>query len=76
MRNGICPKCDSATIFTKKRGAGFEGGLYVHTSMLTAGSDYISYVCTTCGYFENYITEEDKLRQVAAKWDQVPPTKP
>ena len=74
MRNGICPKCNAATIYTKKRGAGFEGGLYVHTSMVSSGTDYISYVCATCGYFENYIGNEDKLRQVAEKWDAVPPS--
>lgn len=73
MKNGICPKCSAASVYTKKRGAGFEGGLYVYTSILTSGTDYISYVCTSCGYFENYISDPSKLLHVEEKWDQVPP---
>ncbi len=76
MRNGICPKCNSATVYAKKKGAGFEGGLFIYTSAMTTSSQYMSYICTTCGYFENYIDNEDKLRQVAEKWDAVPPSKP
>lgn len=76
MKNGICPKCGAASVYTKKRGAGFEGGLYIHTSILTSGTDYLSYVCITCGYFENYISDASKLQHVAEKWDQVPPSQP
>lgn len=76
MRNGICPKCNAATVYSKKKGAGFEGGLYIYTSAMTMSSQYISYICTTCGYFENYILDDKKLESVMDKWDQVPPNKP
>lgn len=76
MRNGICPKCGTASVFIKKRGTGFGAGVHVDTGgMMKVTSEFTSYVCTTCGYFENYITDEGKLRQVMEKWDQVPPSK-
>ena len=35
------------------------------------GSEFESYVCTECGYFENYITDKAKLQEVQQKWAKV-----
>lgn len=76
MRNGICPKCGSATVHSKTEGLKYavaKGVVFVYTSRLTMPSPAIAYVCTTCGYFENYIADQNKLSEVAKNWPQVPP---
>ena len=73
MKNGKCPKCDSTNIFKQDRGAwmGENGGLYVQTGFATKASDFESYVCVDCGYFENYIIDKGKLQEVQKKWAKV-----
>ncbi len=74
MRSGICPKCGSAAvrymqsaIFRGRnpkinaRGAGF----------FAAESD--DYVCTDCGYFEQYIATPEYLAKIAENWSPVTP---
>ena len=74
MRNGKCPKCGSDTVYSKTDGLKYavaKGVVFVHTSLMTIPSSAISYICTTCGYFENYITDKNKLAQVAENWKKV-----
>lgn len=76
MKNGICPKCGSATVHAKKEGLKYvsaRGVVYVYTSRMTMASSAIAYVCATCGYFENYIADPRKLSDVAQNWEKVPP---
>jgi hypothetical protein len=46
-------------------------GIRVRTTMMTAPSTINSYICTDCGYFENYIADAAKLADVALKWQKV-----
>jgi hypothetical protein len=46
-------------------------GVYVHTSMITKISPLACYICTNCGYFENYLVDPNKLADVAQKWKKV-----
>jgi hypothetical protein len=46
--------------------------IHVYTGILSVAVEFDAFVCTTCGYFENYIADEDKLADVAKKWDKVP----
>ncbi len=74
MRSGICPKCDTPTVSRRRQGisvGGSGGTAHVHTSWVTAGSPVESYVCTRCGYFENYIVDERKMHEVASTWEKV-----
>ena len=76
MKNGICPKCGSATIYSKADGlkySAMRGVVFVETGGITMASSAIAYVCTTCGYFENYITDQSKLSGVLKNWQKVPP---
>jgi hypothetical protein len=73
MREGKCPKCSSVTVYTRKGGVG-DTHIHVDTSFLSLPVEIISFVCTTCGYFENYISDRDKLADVAKKWERVPTT--
>ena len=71
MRDGQCPKCNSKTVYSKQGGVG-STHIHVYTGILSVPVEILSFVCTTCGYFENYIADENKLADVAQKWDKVP----
>ena len=74
MKNGICPKCGSETVHSKPDGlkyAAAKGVVFVHTGMMTMASPAVSYICVTCGYFENYIADPGKLSEVAQSWQKV-----
>jgi predicted nucleic-acid-binding Zn-ribbon protein len=78
MKNGICPKCGSASVYSKSNVLGFGdgNGVFVYVSTLTTRTPILALVCSTCGYFENYIADPGKLAEVAKKWAQVPVTRP
>jgi len=73
MRNGFCSKCSSATVYSKAGGVGISdnGQIHVYTGRISKAVPYVSFVCTTCGYFENYIADRDKLADVAKNWAKV-----
>lgn len=71
MYSGRCPKCGSATVYRRIGGVG-ELKLHVRTSFISIPVPALSYVCTTCGYFEQYIDDPAKLAEVAQTWDRVP----
>ncbi len=72
MKNGTCPRCNSSNVFKKTKGAYFGNGmLTVGSSFDIMGSEFESYVCTECGYFENYILDKPKLQEVQQKWTKV-----
>ncbi|MDD3628036.1 MAG: hypothetical protein PHV06_12050 [bacterium] len=75
MKKGICPKCGAETVYSKNDGIKYsvmQGVVIVKTNtILNIPSSAISYVCTTCGYFENYITDKNKLSAVAKEWKKV-----
>lgn len=76
MKTGTCPKCSSANVFMEQCGIELGRsslGVRIRTTMMTAPSAITSYVCTDCGYFENYIADADKLADVAQKWQRVEP---
>ncbi|MEY9874648.1 transposase-like protein [Streptacidiphilus sp. MAP12-33] len=74
MRSGICPKCGSTEVHTRfggifrgqTRSIVVAGGLLGSTR---ATSD--DYVCTDCGYFEQYFTKGRALNRIARKWPLV-----
>jgi hypothetical protein len=75
MKNGFCSKCGTASVFEKPEGVKFsamQGVAFVNTGGPTRGTPAMSYVCTNCGYFENYLLDPHKLAQVEQTWHQVP----
>lgn len=69
MKNGTCPNCGSSNVYSKPKGAQFgSGGLFVNTSMVSNPVSYESYICTDCGLFQTFVTDEKKLGEVKAKW--------
>jgi predicted nucleic-acid-binding Zn-ribbon protein len=78
MKNGKCPKCDSTNVFMNRSGVewGDEGGwidVWIGSPDSRSGkqSEYDSYICVDCGYFENYILDRDILHEVQTKWTRV-----
>ena len=73
MRSGICPKCNTPTVYHKRGGIGFGGGdgVYVYTSWATRASEADHYICTNCGFFETYVANEKKLAEVTSAWEKV-----
>ena len=76
MKNGKCSRCGSATVVARPNGIvpggssreyiNFEGRTYMPV-------DTAAYLCTTCGYYERYVTDPGKLAQAGQTWQKVPP---
>ena len=74
MKNGQCPKCHSATVYSQTGGVFFNNNvIHVRTSQADQAVPFVSYICTTCGYFENFIADPNKLVAVTRTWQKVPP---
>lgn len=74
MRRGVCVKCQTPTVYRKPNGVSHGGGggtVYVHTSWATSPSPVESFICTRCGYFENYVVDDRKMSEVANTWEKV-----
>lgn len=70
MKNGTCPKCNSNTVYIKRKGMSFgDGGVHVYipSQLASRPVPVDNYLCTTCGYFESYVADKAKLEAVAAK---------
>jgi len=75
MKDGKCPKCNSATVYAKRNGMSLgEGGVHIYISserIFRSVSGMAHYICTTCGYFECYVTDKPKLEAVTKDWTKV-----
>jgi len=64
MKNGNCPKCESAdiAIFKKSPGISARHGnmLFEHIPLgLMKSAKIQHYICRKCGFLEHYIKDED-----------------
>jgi len=76
MKNGTCPKCSQNTVYAGKAGITFgsSGAMYIHNLrrvMVLPMKEYTDYVCTSCGYFESYINDKGKLKEIECDWTKV-----
>jgi len=73
MKSGQCPKFNNMTVYKKTGGIGFgEGGyIYVYTQGSTYPDKTEDYICTTCRYYERYVTNKEKLADVTQTWEKV-----
>jgi predicted nucleic-acid-binding Zn-ribbon protein len=68
MRNGICPKCGQATVYSgrdipvKNSSSNMIPIDFKHH----VGLD--NYVCITCGYIESYISDNNALQRIQENW--------
>ncbi len=75
MKKGICPKCTSAEVFSGadlmlKKGPFGSNAIPIGLTSIAALDNY---VCISCGYVESYISDPDKLIEIAGKWDKAGP---
>lgn len=68
MKQGICRACRKQTVFKKKADPDYA----IPIKTLSVAAVY-HFVCANCGYIENYILEEGKLRQIETHWEYVVP---
>ncbi len=74
MKNGKCPNCGVASVYTSEQGLKYgKGGVYVENlgERMIVAIPYQSYICTKCGHFENYIFDQAKLSKIEQKWKKV-----
>ena len=76
MKSGICPKCQSESVYSGadiplKKGPFGSNTIPISITLLAAVDNY---VCAQCGYVERYISEEAKLEAIVKKWRKVTDT--
>lgn len=73
MQNGKCLNCGSNQVFKSVNGIiSGDKQVYVrHLSRFTPGSDKITYICTNCGYYANFIPDKSILNKITEKWEKV-----
>ena len=77
MKTGICPKCDSATVYRYENGFvtgdRFAVRVRVPRKMLPVTATADDLVCVTCGYFERYLRRGEALNMIKEQWAYVEP---
>ncbi len=73
MENGICKNCNSQNIYKSVNGIiSGDKQVYVRNlSIFSSGTNKITFVCTDCGYYENYLEDKEILKKIASKWEKV-----
>jgi predicted nucleic-acid-binding Zn-ribbon protein len=69
MKRGSCPKCNSSEV--RKLDVllrGYRDYLQIG-GLRSAALD--NYLCTSCGYTESYVRDEDLLADVAKRYERV-----
>ena len=68
MRDGTCTKCGYPSVRQLTRGIYYSGstGVMVNDgSSIRRPVSYETFLCTGCGYWENYLTDTEMLRRIA-----------
>lgn len=73
MRDGICPKCGSSTVYAKENGFGGLRGVPIRIANGTSQQTIITYVCVTCGYLENYVAAGPVIAEISEDWTPIRP---
>ncbi|MBP9055322.1 MAG: hypothetical protein KBF69_03005 [Saprospiraceae bacterium] len=62
-----CPKCNNSEIAIIESGA-FKGNLYNTVSFGLSTIYLTKYICTDCGYSENYVDDVKDLQKIKDKY--------
>jgi len=74
MLNGRCPRCGSNEIYRSTNGiTGKEKGVFVKTGFMNPATNKVTYLCTGCGYWEDYLPNREVLDKVktSKRWEKV-----
>jgi hypothetical protein len=76
MKNGRCPACGSAAVYSKPNGIGWaqQTSVFVYGagSQMAKASSTRAYVCASCGRFEVYMIDTSVIAEIAKTWPKVP----
>jgi hypothetical protein len=75
LRSGLCPKCRTPTVYRKWDGI-YQGTARVYVStggLLIAPSPVDCYLCTRCGFYEQYVADPQKMAEITSAWEKVAP---
>jgi predicted nucleic-acid-binding Zn-ribbon protein len=72
MTTGVCPQCNSNTVYRRSP----KAERYDRDTIDTEATPFVTYICATCGYYENYIVGQNKLQEITTnnKWEKIEPT--
>ena len=78
MRSGYCPKCKTPTVYRRWDGIYYgTARIYVRTNnWLITPSPVDCYVCTRCGYFEQYVADAKRMSEITGSWEKVAAPEP
>lgn len=70
MKKGTCPKCSSPEVHVSEDAWGQRGTYGSNTVPITMfkNAKLNNYICTNCGYVENYIKKDSMLTKIKNKW--------
>ena len=76
MKSGTCPKCASDSVYSGasiplKKGPFGSNSIPIS---LTSVAALDNYVCAECGYAESYVSNAERLSEIATKWVHVKTT--
>ena len=75
MKDGKCPRCGSAEIYSGEE-LFLKAGPFNSNAIpigMTSVAALDNYVCVDCGLVERYIAEDRKLSEIRKKWKPVNP---
>lgn len=71
MKNGICPRCHAAQVFSSSKLRAETGNASSIPLSFLRSISLDNYVCTNCGYVESYVSEPEMLSRIEDIWPQV-----
>jgi hypothetical protein len=71
MKSGICPKCDSASVFKRNFPGGYRCNLVIG---FNAGVRVEDYICIVCGYTESYLENLNKMNKIKEHCTHITPS--
>lgn len=69
MRSGSCPKCKEQQVYYQEKPLKNPRSVVGISSFGQARLQ--TYICTSCGYVEEYIHDNDDMLRIREKWTQV-----
>jgi hypothetical protein len=67
MKNGKCPHCGSSEVYVSQDGGGVGEGFQIYVRIGDAMKPIRNgetQLCTSCGYFENYVLNRDLIATI------------
>jgi predicted nucleic-acid-binding Zn-ribbon protein len=70
MRNGVCPKCEHATVYSGRDIPAKNSSSNMIPIDFKNHAALDNYVCIRCGYVESYISDRKSLDKLANTWNE------